>query len=138
MVFGGLVPFGELWRTGANEPTVLQLSFDADVAGLEVAQGKYSLYTVPSPNRWTLVLNRSIRQWGLTRPERGRKGRLFQSAYTPLVQAAEVGRVSVASEKIPYVEELTMRAEPVDVDRTDVLLEWETTGIRIPIRRRSR
>jgi hypothetical protein len=42
-VFGDLVPFGELWRTGANEPTVLQLSFDADVAGLGVALGKYTL-----------------------------------------------------------------------------------------------
>jgi hypothetical protein len=117
---------------------VLQLSFDADVAGLGVALGKYSLYTVPAPDRWTLVLNRSTRQWGLTRPERGRQGRLFQSAYTPLVQSTEVGRVPVASEEIPHVEELTMSAEPVDADRTDVLIEWETTRVRIPVRCRPR
>ncbi|MGD8281583.1 MAG: DUF2911 domain-containing protein [Gemmatimonadota bacterium] len=135
-VFGGLVPFGELWRAGANEPTVVQLSFDAEVAGLSVRRGKYSLYAVPSREGWTLVLNRAIRQWGLTRPERGEKGTCFESAYTHLVQSAEVGRVPVATETIDHVEELTMRAEPVDDGGTDLLLDWETTRVRIPIRLR--
>jgi len=132
-VFGDLIPFGELWRTGANEPTILQLTFDATVAGLRVARGKYSLYTIPSEESWTLVVNRAIRQWGLTRPERGKKGTLFQSAYTALVASAEVGRVPVFSEPTGYLERLTIRAEEMDGTRTDLLLEWETTRVRIPI-----
>lgn len=134
-VFGDLVPFGELWRTGANEPTVLQLSFNAEVAGLRLARGKYSLYTVPSRADWTIVINRATRQWGLTRPERGKNGRLFESAYTPAVRAAEVGRVPVETGVIPHVERLTARAEHVDDCRTDLLIEWETIQVRIPVRR---
>lgn len=134
-IFGGVVPWGELWRTGANEPTVLHLPFRAEVAGLRVARGKYALYTVPSPSGWTLVLNRSTRQWGLTRPERGPKGNLFPSAYTPWVAAAEVGRVRVETREVPHVEQLTFRAEPLDERTTLLLMEWERTQVVIPIRR---
>lgn len=47
VVFGGIVPFDSLWRTGANEPTILHLPFDAEIAGLAVPAGHYSVYTVP-------------------------------------------------------------------------------------------
>jgi len=134
-IFGGVVPWGELWRTGANEPTVLHLPFRAEVAGLRVARGKYALYTVPNPSGWTLVLNRSTRQWGLTRPERGPKGNLFPSAYTSWVAAAEVGRVPVEAREVPHVEQLTFRAEPLDDRTTLLLMEWERTQVVIPIRR---
>jgi hypothetical protein len=89
---------------------------------------------VPSPETWTLVLNGSTRQWGLTRPERGPRGNHFPSAYTPWVQAAEVGRVSVEAREIPHVERLTIRAEVVDALTTDLLIEWERTQVRIPIK----
>jgi hypothetical protein len=129
-----VVPWGELWRTGANEPTILHLPFAARVAGLPVSRGKYSIYTVPSPETWTLVLNRSTRQWGLTRPERGPRGNLFPSAYTPWVRAAEVGRASVEAREISHVERLTIRADVVDALTTDLLIEWERTQVRIPIK----
>jgi hypothetical protein len=129
-----LVPYGELWRTGANEPTVLHLPFPADVAGMSVPRGRYSLYTLPNRDVWTLVINRSTTQWGLTRPERGPKGMLFPNAYTAWVQAAESGRIAVTTRSIPHVEQLTARAEVHDFKTTLVLLEWETTQVQIPIR----
>jgi hypothetical protein len=133
-VFGALVPYGELWRTGANEPTVLRLPFPAEIAGIRAPRGTYSLYTIPDPHTWTLVVNRATRQWGLTKEERGPRGRLFASAYTPAVARAELGRASVESRATSHVETLTARCEPVSADMTLLLFEWENTQLRIPIR----
>lgn len=135
-IFGGVVPYGELWRTGANEPTVIHLPFASEIAGLRAPRGSFSLYTIPGPDRWLLVVNRSTRQWGLTRPERGPAGRLFHSAYTDLVRKAELGRAPVETRKIPHVERLTASAEMRE-GSTTLLLEWEATQIRIPIHARA-
>ena len=135
-IFGGVVPYGELWRTGANEPTVIHLPFASEIAGLRAPRGSFSLYTVPDPARWLLVVNRSTRQWGLTRSERGPAGRWFHSAYHDLVRKAELGRAPVETRKIAHVEQLTARAE-MRAGSTTLLLEWETTQIRIPIRARA-
>lgn len=132
-VFGGLVPWGDLWRLGANEPTVLHLPFSARVAGVRVRRGKVALYAVPAPTGWTLVLNRSTRQWGLTRPERGADGVVYQSAYTGPVRGAELGRVPVETRSTGHVERLTASAERESDRRSVLLLEWETTQLRIPI-----
>jgi len=134
VIFGGLVPFGELWRMGANEPTVLHLPFAAQIAGARVPKGKYALYAIPRPGRWALVINRSTRQWGLTRPERGRDGRLYPNAYTELVAAAELARPEVETREIPHVEQLTARVEAADPRTSLLLFEWERTQVRIPIR----
>jgi len=137
-IFGGLVPYGELWRTGANEPTILTLPFGATVAGLEVPRGRYSVYTVPHQGHWTLVLNRSTRQWGLTRPEVGARGRRFPSAYTPWVRSAEVGRAEIRASPVSHVEELTIRAQVISPTTTTLRIAWETTEIEIPVSLRSR
>lgn len=132
-IFGELIPFDSLWRTGANEPTILHIPFRARIAGLEVRPGKYSLYTVPSPDQWQVVVNASTSQWGLTRDERGARGNLFQNAYTEAVQRQEVGRAPVESEPIDDVEQLTFRAEPAGPEATRLLLEWSTTRVIVPI-----
>src|SRR5688500_5549409 len=86
-VFGQLVPWDQLWRTGANEPTTLHVPFAAEVAGVRVAPGKYSIYTVPSTREWVVVVNASTSQGGLTRDEGE-----FRNEYTDPVRAQEVGR----------------------------------------------
>lgn len=133
-IFGALVPFGELWRTGANEPTTLHLPFRASVAGLEVPRGVYSLYTVPG-EQWLVVLNRSTRQSGRTRDERGRAGNSFPNAYTALVASAEVGRAPVPSRGCDHVEQLTFRAESAPDRSAHLVLAWERTEVTIPIAR---
>lgn len=122
-IFGGeLVPFGKLWRTGADEPTTLHLPFAAMIAGVHVEPGSYSIYTVPGATDWEIIINKSITQWG------------HESRYTDQVKAQEVGRGKVKSEKLPsHVEKLTFRTAPAS-GGTDLLLEWETTRVRIPIR----
>jgi hypothetical protein len=132
-VFGGLVPFDTLWRKGANEPTILHLSGPTEIAGLRVSPGKYSIYTVPSASRWTVVVNASTTQWGLTREERGAAGNLFPNAYTADVRSQEVGRTEIETEQIPYREQLTARLEPTGPDSVDLRFEWETTRITVPL-----
>lgn len=133
-VFGGLVPYDTLWRTGANEPTTLHLSGPAQIAGLAVEAGDYSIYTVPSPGRWQVVVNASTSQWGLTREERGAEGNLFPNAYTEQVRAQEVGRAPITTEEVPYTDQLTARFESANDDEHLLLFDWETTRVVIPVR----
>lgn len=63
-IFGELVPFGELWRTGADEATTISLGSDAMIAGQKVARGTYALFTVPGEKGWKVVLNSQAQQWG--------------------------------------------------------------------------
>lgn len=63
-VFGKLVPYGEVWRTGANEATELTLYQDMKIAGADVKAGTYTLYTIPEKNEWTVILNRRVHTWG--------------------------------------------------------------------------
>lgn len=121
-IFGGLVPYDQLWRTGANEPTILHLPFTADIAGLTVPPGSYSIYTEPGTTEWTIIINRSTSQWG------------HESSYTDEVRAQELGRTSVPTERLDqHVETFTIRSEPTATG-SDLLLEWERTRVRIPLR----
>jgi hypothetical protein len=122
MIGGNAVPFGRLWRTGANEPTTLHLDAAARLGALDLLPGSYSLYTVPGPATWEIVVNRATRQWGL------------ESEYTDEIRAQEVGRFTVPVEVLDQpVETLTFRAVPGDSGAVDLLLEWQTTRIRLPL-----
>ena len=121
-VFGTLVPYDKLWRTGANEPTILHTPVAAEIAGIRVDPGSYSLYTIPGESQWTVIVNRSITQWG------------HEGTYTPAVQAQEVGRAQVPVQRMDsHVETFTIRAEPA-AGGSDMLLEWERTRVAIPVR----
>lgn len=63
-VWGKLVPYGEVWRTGANEATTISFSKDVTISGEKVKAGKYSLFTIPGEKEWTLILNKKWDQWG--------------------------------------------------------------------------
>lgn len=124
-IFGGLVPYGELWRTGANEPTIVHLPFAASIAGIDVEPGSYSIYTEPGQEEWTIIVNASTSQWGI------------ENQYNDAVRAQEVGRATVRPEQTGSpVEMFTIRAEPRGQNAADILLEWETTRVRVPIERR--
>lgn len=63
-IFGGLVPYGKVWRTGANEATVFKTDTDLMLAGKKLPAGQYALFTIPGKNEWTIILNRQHKQWG--------------------------------------------------------------------------
>ena len=62
-VWGGLAAYGEVWRTGANETTTIDLSADVEVEGQKLAKGKYALFTIPGEKEWVIIINKGI-AWG--------------------------------------------------------------------------
>jgi hypothetical protein len=123
MLGGPNVPYGQLWRTGANEPTTLRLTGPVVIAGIPVPAGNVSLYTVPGPETWEIIVNDATTQWGI------------ESAYTPEVQARELGRAVVRADTADrHVERLLFRAEPARGDTVTLILSWERTRVRVPVR----
>ena len=121
-IMGGLVPFGEPWRLGANEATTIHVPFAAELAGVRVGAGTYTLYTIPGEARWQIVVNRGVQRWGVPIDEP--------------VRGQDVGAGTVAVEKLEQpVETLTLKLAPVTGDSTELVVEWERTRVRIPVRR---
>jgi len=117
MLGGSRVPFGRLWRTGANEPTTIITPIALSVAGVTVPPGRTALYTIPGPETWELILNASTSQWGI------------ESEYSDEVRSHEIGRAIVASERSDsFVERLSFLP-----DSTGVVLVWEGIRVRIPM-----
>jgi hypothetical protein len=123
MIGGQGVPYGKLWRTGANEPTVIFTPVALDIAGVRVEPGKYSLYTVPGEKEWEIIVNRSTSQWG------------HENAYTPEVKAQEVGRGKAPAERLSApVETFTIAADPAGGEAQRLVLTWERTRVAIPLK----
>jgi len=122
-VFGELIPYGQLWRTGANEPTMIHTSAPITVAGVAVPAGVVSLYTVPGKSEWEIIINRSVTQWGA------------EGGYTDAIKAQEIGRGKVAALPDPMpapVEKFVIRADQTR-QKTMLVLEWERTRVSIPV-----
>ncbi|HXY00578.1 MAG TPA: DUF2911 domain-containing protein [Candidatus Limnocylindrales bacterium] len=67
-IFGELVPFGQVWRTGANEATTFVVTADVTVGGTAVPAGSYTLFTVPNKDKWTLIISKKTGEWGTDYP----------------------------------------------------------------------
>ena len=114
---GELVPFGELWRTGANEATAIHLEGPATIGGIAHEAGSYSLYTRPSQDNWEVFLNSSFERWGIPISDE--------------VRTTEVGSFEVTPESTDeMVETLTYEW---DSTAGEIVMEWENTRIRIPV-----
>ncbi len=123
MIGGDNVPYGKLWRTGANEPTVIFTPVALEIAGIKVAPGKYSLYSVPGEKEWEIIVNRSTSQWG------------HESTYTKEVQAQEVGRGKAPVERLSKpVETFTITPHPATGQPQHLYLDWESTRVAIPVK----
>jgi DUF2911 family protein len=70
-IYGGLVPYGQVWRAGANEATTLLTSTNLSVGGKDVPAGTYTLFTVPNEDKWTLVISKKTGEWGVPYPGEG-------------------------------------------------------------------
>jgi hypothetical protein len=124
MIGGAAVPFGKVWRTGANEATMIHTTGHLVIAGMHVDAGTYSLYTVPGEREWEIIINRSYMQWG------------HESTYTDSVRAMELGRGRVPAERVDApIEQFTMRAVTRPDGDADLILEWEHSRLAIPFRR---
>ena len=123
-VIGELVPFDQPWRLGANEATSITVPFPAQIAGVRVEPGTYTLYAIPGASKWQIVVNRAVRRWGVPIDKEVRTG--------------DVGAGSVTTESLGApVETLTLTFAPAAGNATELVVEWEKTRVRIPIRRTS-
>lgn len=121
-IMGGLVPYGEPWRMGANEPTTLHLPFAATVGSIRVEPGSYAVYAVPGESEWTIVLNAAPDRWGIPIDEE--------------IRAQDVGSFTVRPERLEQpVERMSIDLEAAGGDAGRLVLEWENTRVSFPIRR---
>jgi Protein of unknown function (DUF2911) len=120
-VMGGLVPYGPVWRAGANEATAIHLSGPASVGGVELAPGGYSLYAEPGSDEWTFYLSSDYQRWGIP--------------ITPSVRDSEVGHFTSIPEPMDeMVETLQYRFEPsADGTMGDIVVEWEHTRVKFHV-----
>jgi hypothetical protein len=116
-IMGGLVPYGQVWRTGANAATTLTTAADLMIGNLHVPAGKYTLYTIPGEKEWTLIVNKQTGQWG--------------SNYD---QAQDLGRVKMAVQptKSP-VETFTIGVVPAGAKGGTLSLTWENTEASVAL-----
>lgn len=112
-VWGELVPYGEVWRTGANEATTFEISHDAKINGKALAAGKYALFTIPNKDSWTLIFNKEAEQWGAFQYKEGE----------------DALRVEVKPHSIDHVEMFTVAFTDVKSDSAKVHLHWAEVGV---------
>ncbi len=117
-IFGELVPFGQVWRTGANEATTLTTDTDLEIGGARVPAGKYTLYTLPSEPGWKLIINKQTGQWG-----------------TEYNQAQDLARVDMKKELIEIpIEQFTISFLPKGSDGATLRLDWEKTRAQVEVK----
>ncbi len=117
-IMGELVPYGKVWRTGANEATTLTTEAGLDIGGAKVPAGTYTLYTLPSADTWKLIVNKQTGQWG-----------------TEYHQDQDLARVDMKKTDIVVpVEQFTISLDQDGNDSADLILEWEKTRLTVLVK----
>jgi len=115
-VWGELVPFGQVWRTGANAATQLNTPVDLVIGGATVPAGKYTLWTLPSPTGWKLIINKQNGQWG--------------TEYHP---EQDLVRIDAKSETLATpVEQFVITFEPASAPTT-LNFAWDKVRYSVPV-----
>lgn len=116
-IVGGLVPYGKVWRTGANEATTLKTTTNLQIGTATVPAGTYTLFTVPSQGTWKLILNKQTGQWG--------------TDYSP---AHDLARIDMHQNLLPKPQEvLSIGFEDTHGAHTQLHIRWETTDVWVPV-----
>lgn len=116
-IFGDLQPFGEIWRTGANEATEITITKAIKIAGNTLKAGTYTLFTIPHQDRWTIILNSELGQWG---------------AYN-YNEKFDVLRFDVTTSSTETVYEPFTIGFDQKAKSADLVMMWDQTKITIPI-----
>lgn len=117
-VFGNLVPYNKLWRTGANAATIIRFSEPVDIKGKHVDTGSYALYTIPGNETWEIVLNKGTKNWGI-------------DGYQ---ESDDVIRVTVEPMKLDTkLETFTIQFGEIKPESCDLYLMWQKTAVLIPV-----
>jgi len=112
-IWGALVPYDKVWRSGANEATTIAFTDDVTINGQPLPKGTYSLHTIPGKDEWTIVFNNTANQWG-------------SFSYDP---AKDALRVKAKSQSAPFAEWLTYEFPQVSPDQATVAIHWENLAV---------
>jgi len=116
-IYGDLVPYGKVWRTGANSATRIKFTDDVMIGGQTLKAGEYALYTVPNEKEWEVVINKGSANWG-----------------TDYKQEDDIVRVKATPAKLDQtVETFTMQFANVKSNSTDLQILWDKTLVSLPI-----
>lgn len=117
-IFGSLVPYGEVWRTGANACTKITVSDDVNIGGVEVPEGKYSIMTMPGKDEWTIMISKKLEMWGAGDYE----------------ESMDLGRFTVEPTMLKdEVETFTIDFSHLTMTGAMINMSWENTQVSFPI-----
>lgn len=116
-VFGGIVEFGQVWRLGANEATEIEFFKDVAIGKTKVKKGRYTLFAIPQPDSWTIILNRDTDTWGAFKYD----------------QKKDIARITVKPEKnVESAEAFSMYFEP-NAGGANLYIHWDNVRTAMPI-----
>jgi tetratricopeptide (TPR) repeat protein len=116
-IFGDLVPWGKVWRTGANSATRIKFTDDVTIGGQQLKAGEYAIYTVPNEKEWEIIINKGSADWG-----------------TNYKQEDDIFRVKATPVKLDQsVESFTMQFANIKSNSADLQLMWDKTMVSVPI-----
>jgi hypothetical protein len=117
-IFGGMEPYGVVWRTGANSATVIKFSDDVTLAGNKVPAGDYGLFSIPGEKEWTIILSKQPNQWGAY---------MYKTSDDFLRFTVKTTRLS------NLTETMTLAFTNVTPTSCDLQMMWEHSGFTIPL-----
>ena len=116
-VFGGIVPYGQDWRAGANEATTFVTTADLMVGGAHVPAGSYTIFAIPNPDKWTLIISKKTGEWGTDYPG----------------PENDLARVDMKASKLPSLVENFTIAFDKTANGYTMRMDWETTRASVDI-----
>lgn len=119
VIFGGLEPYGQMWRTGAHDATTIRFSEAVKLNGNDIPAGTYSLFTIPNQNEWTIIINKIAEMHGTS----------------DYAQEQDLVRFAAKPEKSArYYETFTIEVNDLSKDEAGLFLLWENTQVKITIK----
>jgi hypothetical protein len=116
-IFGGLVPYDKVWRTGANPATTLKTEANLKIGTATVPAGTYTIYTLPSSGTWKLIINKQTGQWG-----------------TEYHQEQDLARVDMTKKTLSSPQEvMSITLEPFQGKKSTLHVKWDTTDASVPV-----
>jgi hypothetical protein len=116
-IFGGLVPYGEVWRAGANDATTFVSTTDLMVGGTHVPAGSYTIFAIPNKDKWTLVISKKTGEWGIPYPGAD----------------SDLARIDMKASTLPSVVENFTIAFDKTAGGCALRMDWETTRASLDI-----
>jgi len=116
-ILGGLVPYDQVWRTGANEATTISFSDDVTINGQKLAKGTYAFFTIPGRDMWTLVFNKQGEQWGAFNYDK----------------AQDALRIQVKQEESPFFEWMSFDVDEMTTDTAKIELQWDNWSVAFTV-----